>query len=539
MANKTQRIVIDSILGGRAIYGNYASPDQFTDMVGIDPTSFLSTNGVSGYMIPGSNTTVPSTTEITDTPLWIKTQPKDGTTYVYGFSGSVYSLSNNGTFKVSPITKLANSKGNGMAYYDNYMYFATGSTVARYGPLNGSPAMNTDFWGVTLAKTGLSDTTYPTAAYTSTANRPNHVMLRHTDGKLYFADVVGNQGVLHCISTTKTTVEGDTDNGSTYNAIDFPVGMYITALCSYGDKIVVALYEGSNASYAQQSRAKIAIWDPTNPTTYDSLTFTEFPDLIITALLNTNGVVYLFSTNTVDNSSFGTRVTRLISDHSFEQVGVIPNSISPYAGAVDGSHNRIVFGGSDTSVSGLMGVIWAIGKSESQIDNTISAPTISTSGHFVTALSLSAQGSFGTSGGKNPILGWGDGTEGSGNSGIDNADPGGTTASSPKAYYVSRNFRIGSRFKITKIVVPMQNPFTSSSTTLKISVYTDDFTKMTGPTLVGTLDNTTGVSGQYRYVYRPNGLVGEHAFALLLQWTGTSSYGVALPIIIEYELIND
>lgn len=530
------QIRIDSVLGGRAIYSNYANDNQFTEMIGIDPTSYLGTNGYSGFLIPGANSTVPSTTEITDTPLWIRTQPKDGTTYVYGFDGSIYTLSNNGTNTVSPLTKLVGSKGNGAAYCDNYMYFATGSTVARYGPLNGAPAMNTDYWAVTLGKTGLADTTYPIAALSATVNRPNHVMLRHTDGALYFADVVGNQGVLHKISTTKTAVEGDTDNGSTYNAIDFPPGMYVTALCSSGDKIVVALYEGSNAAYTQQGRAKIAIWDPTNPVTYDSLTYSEFPDALITALLNTNGVIYTFSTNQITpNSSLGTRVMRLVSDHSFQQVAIVPNSISPYAGAVDGSHNRVVFGGTD----GNTGVIWAIGKTESEIDNTISCPTISSSGGYVTAIVLGKQSNLSSDGGKNPLIGWGNGALGSGSSGIDLADPGGTSTSSPNAYYISKVYRLGAKFKITKVIIPMQNAFPSAARTLVVKIITDDFTKMSGPTTVATIDNTTGITGKYRYVFRPTGLVGDTSFALQLNWTGTQQYGVALPITIEYELIDD
>lgn len=540
MAANRQVITIDSVLGGHAAYANFAEPNQYRDSYGIDPTKAEDFQSFSGYLSPSGVTSPTSASEITDTPLWIVPQPKTDLTYIYGYSGSVYSF--NGT-SISPVTNITNSRGNGAAYNDNYVYLISNTTVARYGPLDGAASLTADYWVTTLGKTALTDTTYPESG-TGTMLLPNHVSLRHNDGALYFADVVGNQGVLHKIKTTKTTVEGDTDAGSTFNAIDFPYGMYVTALCSLGDKIVVALYEGSGDDTAKQGKAKIAIWDPTNPTTYDSITSEEFPDAAITAMVNSNGVVYTFSTNLLNaNNTAGVRVMRLVSSNSFEQIAYIGQTVPVLPGAVDGNLNQIVFGGKNVNASG--GVVWSVGSAESPLNNAIYCPIKSTSGSSlrpVTALKFSQQFNLATAG-SSPVLGWGNGTAGTAVNSINTL---GQTNDSGTLSWVSQTYRIGRKFKITKIVFPMDSETPSATTRVIQPFIKTDNQSYTGNQYTLTpINSDTHIDGTVRQIRRSdqNGkeITGEHSFAVRLDWSGTQApqYAMALPITIEYELLED
>ena len=213
-------IRIESILGGHAPTTHFAAPDQFRASLGIDPAqpiddadSTTSTVG-SGLIRPAASQKFSGTT-ITSAPLWIIANPKNALTYVYDAAGSAYSIDATIT-TVSALNDagtLSSALGGGCEYYDNYIYFATNTDITRYGPLNGSAGFVINYWTSTLAKTALVNTTYP-STFKNSLRLPNHVLHRHSDGRLYIADVVGNQGTIHYIATTKTAVEGDTDNNS-------------------------------------------------------------------------------------------------------------------------------------------------------------------------------------------------------------------------------------------------------------------------------------------------------------------------------------
>jgi hypothetical protein len=173
--------------------------------IGIDPDMPVidSDSRISGLLRP---TAMQKVDNITGDPYWIITNPKTADIYVYTNVGKFYKINPTLT-TITLIATLATSSGNGAEYYDNYIYLATNTDVARYGPMDGSPTMTTSFWVGTMANPALTNTTYPSLLG---KQMPNHSMLRLQDNQLYFCDVVGNKGALHKIKTRKTTVEGDT-----------------------------------------------------------------------------------------------------------------------------------------------------------------------------------------------------------------------------------------------------------------------------------------------------------------------------------------
>lgn len=447
--------------------------------------------------------------------------------------------------------------------------------MARFGPLNqDSPAINADYWGNSLGKTTLSSTGYP--FYTTTdplgsaqyVDYPNHVMHRHSNGKLYFADVVGNQGVLHCISTTKTTVEGDTDSGSTYNAIDFPSGMYITSISSYGQDLAVALYEGAITQNTKQ-KARVAFWDTTNPDNYYQITSTEFPDTFISAMINSNGVLYVFSGPNpstkiyeIGNEGwnldyFYTRVSRFVGGYTFEQIAFIPNSIPPLQSGADGFLNKILATGSLNSFSfnsqnygkietHYSGAIYSIGSKVSGISKILNCITPSQ----VNEQHDTADPQFKPIGPIKYIVdgildegvffggtwidsssSWRYGIKSIGDSSYQNSDE------SNVQCFKSQVYRIGKPFKITKVTLPATEPGILES--LNVTVECDGIEYTTNEILYDTYSNSLG-----KNPIRFQNANGVSSFQLCIYYyNNDASYDntkrIALPIIIEYELLDN
>lgn len=527
---------IDSILGGHSPASHFGRENQFRTSLAIDPGRAIDDTAVSGIvasglLVPVASEKVSSTT-LQDVPYWIITDnPKETTkTYVYDGQGSAYSLSTlNGTFTgLSDAGHLSSSSGNGARYYDNYIYFAKNTDIARYGPLNGSPSFNGTYWTGTLSKTALVDTTYPN---NGVVELPNHVMCRHSDGKLYFGDVVGNQGVIHYISTTKTTVEGDTDNSSTYNALDFGYGLWPTAIESYGNEIIVGLYEGNTNTPGRLGRAKLAFWDTTS-SNFNRIVWVEFPDQIITAIKNVNGILYVISAN---NQARGFRVSRFIGGYTFQEVDYIEQGYSPIAGGVDGVGDRLVFGSSSETPEAV-GSVFSYGLQKASLSKgifNVMRATGSTS--LVTALALLNNTSAGLRR-DTPVIGWTN--TALTDQGIDVEFQATDYSTSPQVFW-SKMFTPGRPFKITKIRIPLAQAV-AANMTVTAKLYTDDGA---GTTYTYQTINNTNFPSKRNIILRSDSAgmapTGEHNFWLELRWTGSARCIVGLPITIEGVTVDD
>ena len=544
MANKTYQIKIESILGGQAPTTHFAAPDQYRAALGIDPSlpilnslgdSFLSQP--SGLLRPVCVTSAGTTASY---PKWIVSTPKDENNfYIYDASGSVYTTNDtfSATTGLGDLNDGGGATGNGAAYYDNYVYFARSTTIARYGPLDGTAVFTDDYWVGTLGLTALSNTTYP-VDFDFTTTYPNHVMHRHSDGKLYVADIVDNKGTIHYVSTTKTTVEGDTDNGSTYNKVQVGYGLWPMAMESYGDLLVIAFIELKKASgnrTVKGPRAKIAFWDTTS-TNVNQITWVEFPDQMITALKNVNGVLYVVSGNQYTE---GFRVSRYVGGYTFESVAFFETGQPSPAGAVDGIGEQLFFG-SFTYIPEVAGCVYSLGLRRPGLSNGLfniasvygvdSDGNQTEDGVFVTALNAGGmdQGAFLYT---DPVIGY---ARAVGFGGVGHVST--QSGKSPSTWW-SQVYKVGQPFKITKIRIPLANA-ASTNVSIVPKLYTDDFggsgSEYTLRTIGGANNDNASIA-----VIRPTEATGAHSFWLELRWTGTTLCTVSLPITIEYELIDD
>ncbi len=511
---------ISSIAGGWSVCDYYNINGQFLSSVGIDPDMPPddSSNKPCGYIRPTVMTKF-SGANVDAAPLWILTNPKDNKIHV---------LTNNGKFisytsafaSETLIATLATCSGNGAAYYDNYLYLARNADLGRYGPLNGTPALDDDWWTAVLTLTALHDTVYPSI---NGVEMPNHAMHRHTDDKLYFCDVnASNKGIINYVKTTKTTVEGDTNDTSVYNALDFDYGEYPVSIETYQTDLAIALIEGTD-TVIKQMKAKLSFWD-TSSSSYYLITSVELADPLITALKNVNGVLYVFS----GFATGGCRVSKVVSGYSLEEVVWLPEEFPPISsGAVDHILNRFVWG-SNTIEPEASGSVFAIGSKQRKFPlglHNVARCSGSGASPIVTAVKYVQQN------GKImlPVIGWKD----SGGYGLDKV---GTT-------YANHNVirlevvvpeQYGDDFSLEMLRIPFAQAI-AANMILKVYVYADDATNtpVADDNSLTTVNNAN-YSGQ-RYVKIYPKMRFKNNFFIQLEWEGTALLTVALPItgIIE------
>ena len=525
-------IKIEAIVGGQAELKYYGSSSQFQGSYSIDPDQPISDSGTqsirtSALLRPASSKQIDSATTLAGAPIWMIPNPKTDTVMVLDATGSAYTLNPDGytITALSDAGHLSSGSGNGLAYHKNYYYFFKNTDVARYGPLNGTASFTPSYWvGTPLNTTALTNTTYPSLVQ-GTKALPNHPAHLHPhDGRLYFGDVVSNQGVIHYIDTTTTTVEGDTNESSKYNALDLPHGYWPIDIESLGTDLAISLYEGNNDSVTFQKRAKLSFWD-TTATSYNKIIDIEFPDPIITALKNVNGALYTFSGQL---GVLGTRVCRFVGGYTMEQLAFLEDSEPPFPGAVDAILNRVLFGGLVSDVNGgtKLASVYGYGSKTGKMSGVynIMGASNSASTADITSLAVIDQDGFNF---QIPVIGW---TTGSSH-GIDRQT---TTYDKVNPIWRSNIYRIGRPFKITKIRIPLSQAIAANMTVVPKLFMDGETTSYT----LRTIDNTF-YPGKKSVVIRPENATGEHSFFLELKWSGSVLCTIALPISIEGEFIED
>jgi hypothetical protein len=515
-----QTITIGSILGGIASAQYFAGEEQYNSAIAIDPDYPIG-SGVktSGAICPTVYDKF-SGAGVTGYPKWIVNNPKNTLTYVYASDGKVVSY-DSALGSETAVGTPTSGAGNGSAYYNNYVYFATPTDVSRLGPLNGSPSLANTFWTSTLSKTALTNTTYPSLRGTPI---PNHAMHVHGDNNLYFCDFINGQGLIHKINTKKVTAEGDTDgttSPSAYNVLDLPFGYYPTDIESYGTDLAVLAIQTVDST-VNQGRAALFLWDTTSSSFYRQI---ALQDPIATALLYHNGTLHIWSGNAVN----GVRLSAYLGGETIRQIIFLEEGTPPFAGAVDVMANKVVFGGWTTTPSASASVFSFGSKNELLPKGTHNVVKTTSTGanQNVTALKSVLQSSN-----IKPqiVAGWGDDSA----KGIDKLSTTGTFS----AIWRSEVFNVGQPFSIQKIRIPLAKEV-ATNMTVTPKVYLDD--DVTTGTALNAI-NTTYFSGKRNATYKGTdlkGLQAQHNIMLELNFAGTVSLPVIFPIIIEIDKLED
>lgn len=521
------KLKINSILEGRSPSRYYGADGTFDESLSIDPDFPIanSSTRTSGFAVPIGMAKF-SASNVTATVVSIINDPKDTLTYLILSNGRLISY-NSSLASETLIGTCAGGTASSAVYYNNYIYIlGTGAStddVSRYGPLNNSPTLVDNVWkGATLgSQTALTNTTYPSF---NSVSIPNHVGHVHGDNSLYFTDFVNGQGQIHRITTKKVTNEGDTNGtavASAYSVLDLPFGFYPTAIESFGTLIII-LGNWSASGTINQGKSAFVVWNTTN-----TLTFSEGPvylaDPFGTALLNVNGVIYVWS----GNGQNGFRLSKYVGGESVSDVALFEEGFPPFATAVDAVGNKIIWGGTTTTPA-TSACVWSYGSKDARlptgVQNIIKTTSAGTT-PIVSALKYVQQSSNIQ---PKAVVAWKDGTT----QGVDQYSSTGTLGA-----ILRHTFNVGQKFKIIRMRIPFGGAV-AANTTITPTIYFDDLSSSKTPTVI----NNTNFPGSRKIIYKSPELVsyiGENNFTTEFAWSSTNPLPIAFPMHITLELFDD
>ena len=313
---------------------------EFGASLAIDPLMPITDTDIrpSGFIRPTQVAKFSGATVAT-APKWMITTPKDTNCYVLCEDGKVHLVTSAlamGT-SLNAGAQIGDGTGNGMEYYNNNLAIATGTDIALLEDLAGTPTLDDNYWTSALSLTALVDTTYPSINGNPI---PNHMLHRHTDNKMYICDVVANVGSLHYLKLTKSSLEGDTNDGSTYQALDFQAGWYPITMCSFGTYLLIAFIEGVNTT-VDQKPARLVLWDTVSASFEDVTIDDNFSEPLITALQPLrDGSVMIFS----GKAGGGCRRDKFFGLNQVQPIDYNADNYPPFQGAVDKKGDRVAYG---------------------------------------------------------------------------------------------------------------------------------------------------------------------------------------------------
>lgn len=527
MAKK--RITISSVLGGRSPMYHVSKPGQFLHSIAIDTEK-----NVSAFVRPSGNLsptryTKQSGSNLNSAPIWILTNPKNQKAYIYAANGRF--ISYDIIWTEALVGTPTAGAGNGATYYNDYYYLATATDIARYGPLSGVPTLAlSTYWTVTLSKTALTNTTYPG---TRNVNYPNHVLFVHpSDNKLYIADYVNGQGLIHSLTTA---YDGSGGAGAYAAAgvagtLMLPFGMMPMAMgvgANGTDLAILCTPEGgwSGGAIFKPGNAALFLWDRSSVSFYRQV---NLRDSLGTALLNKNGQLFVWTGN-IDR---GATLSRYLGGYSCQALAITAEGSPPYAGAVDSMEDQIIWGGAESTPSSVAG-IYAYGFRAPSLPSTSLnhiARISDTSGTLpiVSALKSIVPGVIENS----TVIGWRTDTPAA--YGLDSI--GGSAAFS--AVWRSDVFNIGQNFHIDRIKLPLNLAVAANMSIVPKLVFDDYASTVT----LKTINNTNFPNGELLIdplITGSDKTTGKNNFFLELGFAGTVELDIVLPIIIDLTTLND
>lgn len=532
-----QTFKINSIWEGIAPSQYFSRQGNYLASIGIDPdlpaSDAVGDRQTSGLLRPSGYASFDSG-NVTANPYWLLTSPKTALVYAYLNNGRL--ISYNSALYIGSETLIGTpttSSGNGGAYYNNYLYLPTNTDISVYGPLNDTATLYNARWtGAFLGtQTALTNTTYPSIRGSGTM--PNHPMHVHTDNKLYFGDFLNGVGYIHSIRTSRTTKEGDTNNGSTYNALDLPFGFMPTDIESWGNDLVISAIQTSNGTL-NQGKSALFFWDTVADSFYNIV---WMADPIITALLNNNGklIIWSGSISTGADVSNGYRVSVYLGGQTTKQIFYSETGSPPLAGAVEAVGERVMWGTFEQlpTTTGASpeyyGIVMAMGSKRHDVPQGVhgiinSKATGTAADGIVTALKNVQQSSFSY---PKLVVGWRDATS----FGLDKQS---TTYGTH--VFRSQMFNIGKRFKIKNIRIPLAVAV-AANMTITPKVFLDDYSS-SSTTGLTVINSTNYVESERTIIYTPD-ISGRNNFCLEFRWSGTALCPILFPILIECEIFGD
>ncbi len=516
-------IKIDGILGGRSSYPSAPGGGQFQDSVGLDPdfpiidaSSDEGGTRPSGVLRPVSYEDFKGA-NITGDVGGIETTATDNLVYTIQSNGKLVSYS-----ATLGSETLATTFTNGLAsfikYYNNFLYVSgtkTGSVdIDRYGPLNNTPVLDAGFWVTDLSFANLR------SGYTVGNSNiyPQNAMHVHTDNKLYICDYRAGRGVIHFIKTTKVTDEGDTNSGSTEEALDLPINFFPADIESFNNDIVIGASTTEDPS-TNSGPGALFFWDTVSDSFYRKV---SVQDSVITAVHNLNGTIFVWSTG--QRGGNGYRVSRYVGGETLEQVAYFSDGFPPNPQSVVAVGNRLMWG-SSTSEPITSASVYALGYKQTAvppfaIQNILTTTPINANTRVV------ALAAHRNANNRKPDLVV-SATNTSGNRTLEKRS---TTYGNH--LFRSDEFLIGAPFTITEVNIPL-GALVAANMTIVPKIFSD---RGRTSQALNTINNTKYAGSEGVINVQPNtAATGFNSFFLELKWSGSALLPLELPIIIKGE----
>jgi hypothetical protein len=529
-------IRFDSIFGGHTQYQYGARPGQYLKGVGIDPdlpiSDAVGDRLTSGAIRPSAYAKF-SGANIDSNVIAIITTPKTSLIYAVTAGGKIISYTS-AFGSETLVGTVTGSNAEGAFYYNNYIYItgtgASKNDISRYGPLDNSPAI-TNAWWSGLSLTALTNNTYPSLRGGGTI--PQHWGHVHTDNFAYFCDFKNGQGFISAIKTSKTTDEGDTNNGSAYNVLDLPFGYYPVDIESYGTDLAIAAFQTTNGTITQ-GKAAIFLWDTVSGSFYEQV---PLLDPLVTALLNNNGRLTVFSgsISTGTDVSNGYRISVVTGPQSVQETFYSNEGHTPIQGAVASIGNKLMWGtfqqvntttpASPTYYASVM----ALGSKDASIPSGLhgivkTTATATAADGLVTAIANVQNSSFSY---PKLAVGWRDSTS----FGIDSQSTtyGTSLLQFPKVV-------VGRPFVVKQVRMNLGTAV-AANMTITPTVFLDDFSSSSTTGL--TVINSTNYASSQRHILMYPDINGDHDFTLQLVSSGTALLPILLPVEVLIETKED
>lgn len=317
--------ITGSLAKGAWYYNNYIYIASGTDISRVGPLNTLPYDGQSGNFTAGLTVT-------------------GGTSGATGVIVSDVDGGATGTLTLQQISGI---------FTDNETITDTSTGSAAVNRTFASLIGNT-FWTGTCAETALTNTGYPLTLHS--IGYLNHFGFAHSDGASYFLDAKNGRGFIHKLQTTRTTNQGDTDDGSAYQSVgdlSLPFDFIPITAVSYGIDIVIAGAKTTDATVIQ-GNAELFFWNAADELFYRRI---KLPDPICSNLKYVNGTLYGLS----GDISGGYRLWRYVGGDAVETLKIIEDGRPPMQYASDYVGNRIVWA-ANTTIPMISSGLYAYGS---------------------------------------------------------------------------------------------------------------------------------------------------------------------------------
>ena len=515
MAKKV--ITISSIYEGIQNSLLFGKADQYLAGIAIDPDLPISDSASefkpAGIIRPAGYAKI-SGNVLADAPMFLITPPSGSNVYAYDQSGNLISYDNAaGVLRNETLKRaMGSSAGNGIAFYDGYLFYAQNTKIGRYDLVSTFVDDYFGSLGFNLVNNGNLLPSRDGMRY------PGHVMHPHVDNKLYILD----GQYVHYI---KLDASG-ADIGTSQKVLTLPYGYSAYDIKSYGNNVVIA---ASTANGLNPGISALFFWDTTS-TSFN--TFVRIPDKICTALVYMNGTLYIWSGSS-DSVNGYTRFSKYLGGDSIQTIAVIEDSIPPSSGAVVGDGNRLMWGGHCIYPTPAAGV-YAYGTKSGLFPAGLhfiartSIAADATNGHVSALCTIyQTQRSF-------PIFAMGSFNTNANTPAIDIKS---TTYQT--SVFRTAMFNVGQDFTVSKITLPLVQAMGANMTIVPKLYFDHETSSQAGTTLNDTnYPNSEKIIRLDADNFQGNSS-GKINFFLELTISGTALSAVSLPIEIEIDVDED